>query len=70
MPYCFRSAKNIKPDNILRLVVDEKMEMVDLLFKLMLLMIRFFICSKKGHLFLFQDCLNVSIMGNVLNFMV
>ena len=39
--------------------------MVDLLFKWILFMIRFFICSKKGLLLLFQDCLNVVIVFNL-----
>ena len=70
VPYCFQSATHINPDNILQLVVDKKMEMVYLLFKRMLIIIRFFICSKKGPLLLFQDSLNVTIMGNVLNLLV
>ena len=48
----------------------KKLVMVDLLFKQMRLMIRFFICSKNGPLLLFNDCLNITIMWNVLNFMV
>ena len=68
--YCFQSATNIKPDDILQFVVENKMEMVALLFKWVLLIIRFFICIKKVPLFLFQKHLNVTIMGNVLTFMV
>ena len=70
VPYCFRSATNIKPDDIMQIVFDKKIEMVDLLFKRMMIMIRCLIRSKKGPLLLFHNCLNVTIMGNVLNFMV
>ena len=48
----------------------QKMEMVDILFILILPMIRFFVCIKKGPLFLFKEFLNITIMGNLLNFMV
>ena len=47
------------------LIVDEKMDMVDLLFKWVLFMIRFLICSKKGILLLFQKFLNFSIVWNL-----
>ena len=59
---CFWSATNTKLYNILWLIVDEETEMVDLLFKWVLW---FFICSKRGLLILFQDCLNVVIMWNL-----
>ena len=68
VPYCFRSVTNIKPFYILQIVVDEKMEMVALIFKYILLMIRFF--RKKDLPLLFKECLNVTIMVNVLNSMV
>ena len=64
-PFCFQSATNTKLYNILWLIVDEETELVYLLFKWVLLTIRFFICSKKGLLILFQDCLNVVIMWNL-----
>ena len=44
--------------------------MVDLLFKQMLLVMWLFVCINKVPLLLFQDCLNFTIMVNVLNFMV
>ena len=48
----------------------QKMEMVDLLFKFMLLIIGLFVWNKKGPMFLFQNCMNATIMVDVLNFMV
>ena len=38
------------------------MEMVDLLFKWVMFMIRSFVCIKKCILFLFKDCLNIVII--------
>ena len=67
--YWFWNDTNINPYNILHLIVNKKMDMVALLFKWMLLMIRFFIFRKKVPLLLCQDCINVTIMGKVLNFM-
>ena len=46
------------------------MEIVYLLFKQVMMVIRFFIWIKKVLLLLFQDCLNVTIMDNLSNFVV
>ena len=40
MPYWFQGKTNINPDDILQIAIDEKMEMVNFLFKRMLLIIR------------------------------
>ena len=40
VPYLFWGRINIKKDDILHLIVDKRMEMVDLLFKWMMLTIR------------------------------
>ena len=50
---------NINPDNILQLIV-KKMEITDLHFKCVQLMIRSIIWRNKGLLLLFRDCLNVT----------
>ena len=43
----------------------QKMEMVDLLLNWVLLTIKFFVWSKNGLMFLYQDCLNITIMQNL-----
>ena len=60
-PSFFRSATNTEPDHILRLVVDEEMDMVALLFKWVTFIIGSLVFQKKGLLVLFRDCLNVVI---------
>ena len=72
VPYCYQSTTII---NTYRhypplKLIGKKKDNVALLFKWMMIMIRFFIWNKKGPLFLFQDFLNVNIMQNLLNFMV
>ena len=42
--------------------VDKEMVMVDILFKEVLFMVRFFVLIEKFLLLLFQDCLNVAIV--------
>ena len=64
-PFCFRSTTNTKLNYTMWIIFDKEMEMVALLFKWVLFIIRFFIFSKKGLLFLFQNCLNVAIIWNL-----
>ena len=56
------SATNTNPYHTLWLIVDKEMEIMDLLFKRVLFIIRFLICIKKGLMFLFYEFLNVEIM--------
>ena len=49
---------DIDIDNIFYLVFDGKMNIIDLLFKQVLLMIKFVTCGKKGPMLLLQECLN------------